>query len=93
MPGLRELKPLNTSIVQSIERDLKPFVGEQSASIKFTEFWMKNQCRQLFNAFKDVEAIPDKWLLIPRMIYEYERSGKTHLFANLGEKSNMNKKL
>jgi hypothetical protein len=32
-------------------------------------------------------------MLIPRMIYEYEKSGKTHIFANMGEKSNMNKKL
>lgn len=30
---------------------------------------MKNQYKQLFNAFKDTEKLEDHWMLIPRMIY------------------------
>lgn len=29
-------------MILEIEKDLKPFFDEESASIKFTEFWMKN---------------------------------------------------
>jgi hypothetical protein len=56
---------------------------------------MKTQNRKLFNAFKEVDQLPSKWILIPRMIYEYEKSIKSNMsiFVNKGERSDMWKKI
>lgn len=42
VPKMKEFVNVHQQMILEIEKDLKPFFDEESASIKFTEFWMKN---------------------------------------------------